>query len=267
LRDRVLTALVAIPIVLGAVLCSHPIPIAVLCTFVFFLAATEYQKLSSRINYVSAAASTLSFACILLIWSLSSPGLLGYVILLLALFTGVSSAMTRFKKGDRSGGFAEVPELFGWMGAPLIAACLLHGTTELWRWDFRNPILMLLLPLWAGDTAGILVGMHFGKHKLAPSISPKKTVEGGVGNLAAAVAAGVGTAILLHYPLWVGGACGVLIGVLGQCGDLFESWLKRCVDIKDSGTLLPGHGGVLDRVDSLLFAAIPVALFIALTVR
>ena len=121
---------------------------------------------------------------------------------------------------------------------------------------------MALVPVWAGDIAAIFAGKAFGKHPLAPKISPKKTVEGSVANLLAAVA----TAWLLGRFLGLSDArslgAGVAVGILGQAGDLFESWLKRRADVKDSGTLLPGHGGVLDRIDSVLFAAPAVALIL-----
>jgi len=121
--------------------------------------------------------------------------------------------------------------------------------------------LLVLLPLWAGDTAAIFAGRAFGRRPLAPEISPKKTVEGSLANLAACVgiALAVGTACGLGWMSSVG--IGLATGILGQAGDLFESALKRQAGAKDSGGLLPGHGGVLDRIDSLLFAA-PVVIWI-----
>lgn len=125
-------------------------------------------------------------------------------------------------------------------------------------WDVHTPLLLVFLPLWAGDSAAIFAGKAFGKHPLAPSISPKKTWEGATANFAACVLAGWGAG----YWVGVGSGWGVLVGVLaglcGQAGDLFESWLKRKASVKDSGSLLPGHGGILDRIDSLLFTAVPV---------
>lgn len=138
-----------------------------------------------------------------------------------------------------------------------------HPNGLLFNWDFANLLLILVLPIWAGDTAAIFAGKYLGRHKLAEAISPKKTWEGAIANLVAAI----GTALLLSAPLAVPlplcAAIGVVCGVLGQVGDLFESWIKRQADAKDSGSVLPGHGGVLDRIDSLLLTALPVFAIIA----
>lgn len=116
-------------------------------------------------------------------------------------------------------------------------------------------VLTAAIPIWAGDTAAIFAGKAFGKHKLAPSISPNKTWEGSVANLLAAIGAAVTLGYFLKYPMDKMLLLGVSCGVIGQLGDLFESYLKRQAGVKDSGNLLPGHGGVFDRLDSLLMTA------------
>jgi phosphatidate cytidylyltransferase len=115
----------------------------------------------------------------------------------------------------------------------------------------------VLAVLFAGDTAAYYVGKAFGRHKLSPNISPGKTVEGALGGLAANLLVGLlfKTWWLPELPWSFCVGLVVLLGVVGQVGDLVESMLKRSVDSKDSGGVLPGHGGVLDRVDGLLFAA------------
>ena len=123
-------------------------------------------------------------------------------------------------------------------------------------------VFFLLCIVFSGDTSALYVGTAMGKHKLCPSVSPGKTVEGAAGGLAANVI--VGSLIkyfflpdlswIISIPFFI------IIGVAGQAGDLFESELKRSSKVKDSGSLLPGHGGFLDRVDALLFAA-PIAYF------
>ena len=121
-------------------------------------------------------------------------------------------------------------------------------------------VLAVVLSTWAADSAAYLVGRAFGRHKLAPAVSPGKTVEGALGGLLAATlvsAAVFGVSGAL--PAWAGGLVGAGLGVCGQLGDLSESFLKRQAGVKDSGNLIPGHGGMLDRVDALLFA-FPVAL-------
>ena len=128
--------------------------------------------------------------------------------------------------------------------------------------------LALFTFVWVNDTFAYLVGIKFGKHKLFERISPKKTWEGFFGGLIFAIIAG----FLFHYftsneitcntfPCdrfkWIGLA--IVVVIFGTIGDLFESYLKRSLNVKDSGTILPGHGGLLDRLDSILFAA-PAAM-------
>jgi phosphatidate cytidylyltransferase len=120
----------------------------------------------------------------------------------------------------------------------------------------------LLIVVFLGDTGAFYMGSYLGRHKLCPAVSPNKTIEGSVGGLAANVCAGALFKIfffpLLRWNLSI--LFFLCIGVAGQVGDLFESKFKRVAHIKDSGALLPGHGGFLDRIDALLFAA-PVAYF------
>ena len=118
-----------------------------------------------------------------------------------------------------------------------------------------QPILFLLAIVCAGDTAAFIVGRLAGRLPLAPRVSPKKTVEGGVAGLVAAglLAAALSSWIGLDLPASI--LVGLIVGVFAQMGDLAESLAKRAAVVKDSGTLFPGHGGLLDRVDSLIFAA------------
>lgn len=118
-------------------------------------------------------------------------------------------------------------------------------------------IFFLLLVTWASDTGAYLVGTMYGRHRLAPTISPKKTVEGLVGGLIAAIIAGY-AARWWFLPDLSGLDClilATLLTITGLWGDLTESAMKRSVGMKDSGGILPGHGGMLDRLDSLLFTA------------
>ena len=123
-------------------------------------------------------------------------------------------------------------------------------------------MLLAIVPLWAGDTAAMFAGKAFGKHPLAPKISPKKTLEGGVANLVACMLTAWVLGAWLQIPVVPSLLCGIAAGVFGQLGDLFESWVKRRADLKDSGTLLPGHGGIMDRIDSILFTAPVVSMIL-----
>jgi phosphatidate cytidylyltransferase len=121
----------------------------------------------------------------------------------------------------------------------------------------KDLLLLLTFTVWAGDTAAYFVGSAIGRHKLAPSVSPKKTWEGAIANVAASLL--MAHIAKLTFIQSIDGKdvliLGLAISVIGQLGDLFESVLKRCADIKDSSHILPGHGGILDRIDSLIFTA------------
>jgi phosphatidate cytidylyltransferase len=125
--------------------------------------------------------------------------------------------------------------------------------------------LMLILVVWGYDTGAYVTGRWLGRRRLIDHISPAKTVEGLLGGLlTATIAAGIG-AWLLSLPPWHPLVIGPVVGLAAQAGDLAESMLKRAADRKDSGVLIPGHGGILDRIDSFLFAA-PVLAGYALLV-
>jgi len=134
---------------------------------------------------------------------------------------------------------------------------LLNNGTAGKRW-----ILFLLLVLWCGDSGAYATGRLLGKHLLSPLVSPKKTIEGALGCIALSLCAACAGQMLFFNDLAIGHALllGLGIALAGQLGDLCESTLKRHSGIKDSGTLLPGHGGMLDRIDSLLFVA-PLAYY------
>jgi phosphatidate cytidylyltransferase len=132
-----------------------------------------------------------------------------------------------------------------------------------------RPVVLLLLIVWAGDSAAYYVGRRWGKTKLAPVVSPKKTWAGFWGQLAAGTALGLAALALSRardrglVDVLLAGGLGLVVSVLAVVGDLVESTFKRSAAIKDSGGLLPGHGGLLDRLDSLLYAS-PALLLIGL---
>jgi phosphatidate cytidylyltransferase len=136
----------------------------------------------------------------------------------------------------------------GWL---LGFGILLHHTSPLGD----ELVLYVVGVTWVGETAAYLVGSAIGRHKLASVISPKKTVEGALAQVVASIATGAALGAWLlptcGAGLWLG--AGALLGVIGQFGDLAESAIKRSLGTKDTGALIPGHGGVLDRIDSLLF--------------
>lgn len=127
-------------------------------------------------------------------------------------------------------------------------------------------VVVLVGVTWLGEAAAYAVGSALGRHPLAPSVSPRKTIEGAVAQFIASVVAAIGLAAWL-LPEWTSAraiGAGALLGVAGQFGDLAESALKRNAGVKDAGTLFPGHGGMLDRIDSLLFNTPALYYYVAL---
>ena len=140
----------------------------------------------------------------------------------------------------------------------LIYTCFLPLSVA-WLLQTNNGIewfLCLLAVVLAGDIGAYIFGVNFGKTKLAPSLSPNKSLQGALGGLLfSTIAATLFCFVLLNTPLYVFPLVGLIGGFLGQIGDFFESLLKRVSGVKDSGTIMPGHGGLLDRLDGVLLAA------------
>jgi phosphatidate cytidylyltransferase len=138
-------------------------------------------------------------------------------------------------------------------------AALLYRLEDGSRWIFFTLVVVMI-----GDTAAYFVGTAIGRNKLYPEISPGKTVEGAVGSTIASLVAGViGGIVFLPDHLWPEMlAVALVASILGQIGDLFESWIKRVFGVKDSSALVPGHGGLLDRMDSLIFPLVFVAYYV-----
>lgn len=243
---------------LGAVFCAKPWPAAFLLALVSALGLTELSRLfpSGRpfdLGRLFAGLAAFAIGSLIAtreeLWGLS--GLLFAV--------GIYSSI---KLSSRRSAFLFFATAF-WIVVPLASLF------RLWQmgiedpagwWNWRSFTLFVLFPLWAGDSAGIFVGRWIGKRLLAPKISPKKTWEGAVANALACLLLSLAVGWFVGLSLTASALCGALCAVFGQAGDLFESHLKRLAAVKDSGSLLPGHGGMLDRIDSLLFSAPLVAM-------
>jgi phosphatidate cytidylyltransferase len=166
------------------------------------------------------------------------------------------------------GGLEERYQHLGWI---VIGAFYIGYLFPHFALIYRGPsgtewVFFVLLVVMAGDTAGYLIGMALGKRKLYPRISPGKTVVGSLGSLGASVLAGLLGVMFLTFDVhWAEVLMlSLILSFLGQLGDLFESWIKRVFSVKDSGRILPGHGGLLDRLDSLIFPAVFTTYYVRL---
>ncbi len=148
-----------------------------------------------------------------------------------------------------------------YIGVPLGQLAALHASSGRWL------VLQVLATVVVSDSAQYYAGRMFGKTPLAPAVSPKKTVEGAIGGFVGGIVlmTTMGKWVLPMYPLWVLAPLGAALVAVGIVGDLFESKLKRAADIKDSSHLIPGHGGVLDRIDALLFVTPVFYAFLVFT--
>lgn len=226
-------------------------PLILIAEAVLLLAFVEYTALAARLNArVSKAPS--GAAAMLTCAAMAFPGAPVEVVLMAAVVGLGAVVLGSGRAGvDALHDFAAslLPSLY--LGLPLGALVATHETAG------REGTLLLLVTVVASDIAQYYSGRAFGRRLLAPSVSPKKTVEGALGGIV------FGTATMMvagrwwspgSSLLWLAGL-GVALVVLGIVGDLFESLIKRGAGVKDASSLIPGHGGVLDRIDALLFAA------------
>jgi phosphatidate cytidylyltransferase len=260
---RVLTAVVGIPLLVFAALSESAWVVGALTVALVVLCGLEVYH-AEKLRLGSGFLILLTIVgggCLLAAWDPAVSRSAGVIVSLPAVLSLIVLAGIWLRRGVVVGAF--VP----WVAVPLLCLPIIR------RFDLAttgsslslaqgSALLLLFLCLWSGDTAAFLVGKSMGRHKLAPSVSPNKTWEGAAANLAASCATGWFAATWNGLTPQTGLCVGFVVGIFGQVGDLYESAWKRSLGIKDSGALLPGHGGVLDRFDSLLFAAPPVALLL-----
>lgn len=247
LSQRLLTAAIGIPLV-GLFVWLGSYWFLLSAVVIALLGAWEFHKLTSSIFNTPPLPMSLAIAIGLPLsskWSdqhlLLAIGIAIIATLAWHIVQQIFTKLYRFHVFSLAGPFI--------IGVPLSLAVLVRDTV-----DGRDWLLAAILITFSIDTAAYSVGRLIGKRKFAPRISPGKTWEGAVGALIAGVAATVGLTIILELPIqiWMALVFGVLLVIAAISGDLTESWLKRLVGAKDSGTLIPGHGGVLDRTDSAM---------------
>ena len=247
---RVLSALVLLPIVLGVVWFLPPIGTLVLAAVAAVLAFVEYagiaETLGARVPRLIGAVAVVG-TCVV-VGGVAVPLELICLSALLVIGTLAVAAGRPGPDVLLNVGASLLPLLY--IGLPLgaLAAVRLIGG--------REAVLLLMATIVVSDSAQYYTGRRFGKRPLAPAISPKKTVEGAIGGIVfgtAAMFAGGLRVFPTAGPLMLLLVSATVVG-MGIVGDLFESLLKRSAGVKDSSSLIPGHGGVLDRIDSWLFA-------------
>lgn len=275
LRERALSAAIFVPPLIAVLVLGNPW-LSLLIGLVVALGALEAFRLLRDAGYgvqpilgvVAAVAVVVDAAAPM---QLAGTGLLLTALAVLLLAVGAFS-----RPDPRIGVSTWVATTFGALYVGLLAFVLRLGASvpalpaDAPAVSFgaeRSWVLLLVLGVWAYDTGAFLVGRRFGRHRFLAHISASKTVEGVVGGLVGSTFVATGGLWALGEP-WLGGLLlGPLIGLAAQAGDLAESMLKRAAGAKDSGSLIPGHGGILDRIDSFLFAAPVVTLYAIALVR
>ena len=268
MKRRIITSLIAIPVVLLAVASQTPV-VFVLVLLACFICLDEASGLldAGQPPLLDALPTLLAAVAAGILNSpvdsaSHQPGRdFATPLLLLAVWgIWIAGLLTSWRISRKQISTIDRFLYSMWFSVPLLGLIFLHPFR--WSleptWSLKTPLLLILIPVWAGDIAAMLAGRAFGRHFLAPKISPKKTWEGAIANLLAACAAGLLVGFFLGYPSGLGLAAGAVVGIFGQLGDLFESGLKRATGKKDSGGLLPGHGGLLDRIDSLIACVLPI---------
>ncbi len=258
--QRWITTLILAPLIIWILIKGTSVILSALVSSVAIFAVREYLRIVFRSDTHPVPWMITGFSYLTCVFLVTAAAFGSWPVMILVLVLNLIflSAFVLFR-------FPAVENLFdtiarqalGILYIPLSLSLLLFVRSmengALW-------VFWLLIVCFMNDTGAFYTGTFFGKRKLAPRISPKKTMEGSAGGIGAAMAAGLIFSLiffgspglaLLTLP------CALLIAVAGQVGDLFESALKRSSSVKDSGRILPGHGGMLDRIDGLLFA-IPV---------
>jgi phosphatidate cytidylyltransferase len=198
-----------------------------------------------NLGVIAGTALTASFAAAGMLQPMTLPALV------LALAVGAVLSAPIWDRAPATEPAANTLLAILYVGWLLGYGILLHHTSTIGD----ELVIFLVGVTWIGETSAYLVGSAIGRHKLAPVVSPKKTIEGAAAQVVASVISAVflGAWLLPQCGMGIALGGGALLGVVGQVGDLAESVIKRSVGTKDTGGLIPGHGGVLDRIDSLLF--------------
>lgn len=262
LKKRVITALWGLPLLIAAIWFDKPLPwFTVLVAIWGLLAVSEFYKMA-------AASKILPLTYFGLVWTLLfilSPHFDYNSLIPLLLTSGVIlSQIWLLLRRQKEAAFID----WAWTiaGILYLGWLLSHFVALRGLDNGRNWVFFALFTTFGSDTAAFFIGKVLGRHRLAPSISPGKTWEGTIGGIFGAIIVSLlftlPTPFRLPLSYWQAILLGLLVSIFGQLGDLVESLLKRNTGVKDSGKLLPGHGGFLDRIDSIVFAGVVVYYYV-----
>jgi len=261
---RVIVSVIGIPIILALCLIGG-IPFLIFVLAIGIYSFFEFSQILLKKNIsvnifiggLFVAAIIINFYANFIEFEILSVFII-LTLLLFELFNNKQSAVYNLG-GTLLGVF-----YIGYFSSFLILIRQYFNTTEIFYNTGGYLIISLFATIWICDSAAFFLGTAFGKHKLFPRVSPKKSWEGAIAGFVFAILTMIAAkAIILDSLSWVNVIwIGILIGIFGQFGDLVESLIKRDVGVKDSSSIIPGHGGVFDRFDSLLFAAPVVYLYL-----
>ena len=263
---RILTALIGIPILIGAIWVGPPW-LTILVAAASLLGLWEFYRISpnpqAHLVYILGGLWTILFIItgrMVGPWYDYAP----HVALGAGVLTALPWAVLRRNRGGDFTTWAYAvsgPVYVGFLLAHALMLRELEGPTDNLG---RNWLIFALAATFATDTGALFTGRAIGRHRMAPSISPGKTWEGAIGGFlwAVCVAIALGALLQLSVPLWQAALVGAAVGIVAQIGDLAESRLKRAGGVKDAGSIIPGHGGILDRLDSIVFT-MPVVYYLA----
>lgn len=273
---RILTAIVLIAVVFSLVFFGQLWMITLAAAIIAELAAYEYLQLAAVGAETHGAKLRIPF------WWMSLATALAFVVTLpnfpveaqLPVLSALTLALFAWN-GFRSPLIQVLPDTAQGIFGLIYIAYPLTLIPLLWKKeDGTALVIFLMVCVWVGDIAALYIGRRFGRHKLAPRLSPGKTWEGSAASIAGSILAAfivlyIGDVLSSHgnlvlhtsEPMWQSLLLAAVLNIAAQLGDLLESAIKRGAGVKDSGTMLPGHGGMLDRIDALLLAA-PVLWFV-----